>query len=235
MGPVVTVITPVFNERRNLAENVSRIQKVLSSRSIPFELVIVDDNSPDGSGRFPDELAEEHGFIKVLHRSERRGLGTAYKDGFALAEGDFIISMDSDLSHDPRYLPAMLREAEEADIVIGSRFVEGGTIVGRSIWRDLLSIFANRVIRILTGTRIRDWTSGLRVYRRTTWETIMPRVNCNKWDFQFESLYKAVEEGLKVRETPITFYERADGSSKFSSREALGFIYSFFKIRLSIQ
>ena len=231
MRPVVTVITPVFNEWRNLAENVSRIQGVLSSRSMPFELVIVDDNSPDGSG----VLADEHGFIKVLHRPERRGLGTAYKDGFALAEGDFIVSMDSDLSHDPRYLPAMLREAEEADIVIGSRFVEGGMIVGRSIWRDLLSIFANRVIRILTGTRIRDWTSGLRVYRRTAWETIMPRVNCNKWDFQFESLYKAVEEGLRVREIPITFYERADGSSKFSSREALGFICSFFKIRLSIQ
>jgi dolichol-phosphate mannosyltransferase len=234
MGPVVTVITPVFNERRNLAENVSRIQKVLSSRFILFELVIVDDNSPDGSGRLPDELAEEHGFIKVLHRSERRGLGTAYKDGFALVEGGFIISMDSDLSHDPRYLPAVLREADDADIVIGSRFVEGGTIVGRSIWRDLLSIFANHMIRILTGTSIRDWASGLRVYRREAWERIMPRVNSNKWDFQFESLYKAVEEGLRVRETPITFYERADGSSKFSSRETLGFIYSFFKILFSM-
>jgi dolichol-phosphate mannosyltransferase len=235
MRPVVTVITPVFNERRNLAENVSRIKGVLSSRSAPFELVIVDDNSPDGSGMLADELAEEYGFIKVLHRPERRGLGTAYKDGFALAEGDFIVSMDSDLSHDPRYLPTMLREAENADIVIGSRFVEGGMIVGRSIWRDILSIFANRMIRMLTRASIRDWTSGLRVYRRTAWETIMPRVNCDKWDFQFESLYKAVEEGLRVRETPITFYERADGSSKFSSREALGFIRSFFRICLSIE
>jgi dolichol-phosphate mannosyltransferase len=125
----------------------------------------------------------------------------------------------------------MLKKAEELDIVIGSRLVEGGRIIGRSPIRDLLSIFTNLAIRATTGLKICDWTSGLRIYRRSTWEAIMPHVNCNKWDFQFESLYKATLSGFRIGEVPITFHERADGDSKFSVIEALDFIGSFLKVR----
>ncbi len=230
--PTVSVITPVYNERRNLAENVNRIEASLKAAGVPFEIIIVDDNSPDGSGELADELARGKGFVKVLHRPGKMGLGTAYKEAFPLTSGRFIVSMDSDLSHDPTFIPPMLREAGERDIVIGSRLIEGGRIIGRSPIRDLLSIFTNLIIRATTGLTIRDWTSGLRVYRRAVWAEIMPRVHCNKWDFQFESLYKAIESGFTVGEVPITFYERADGESKFSLREALDFIGSFLKVRL---
>jgi len=229
----VSIITPVYNERENLSKLIPKIEEVLSDEVEKFEIVIVDDNSPDGSGEIADELAEEYGNIKVLHRPEKRGLGTAYKEGFRLAQGELIVSIDSDLSHDPEALPHMIMEAKEADIVIGSRFTEGGSIEGRSIWRDLLSTFANRFIRILTGYPIRDWTSGFRVYRRAVWEATMPRVQCIKWDFQFESLYKAILDGRTVREVPISFHERAGGSSKFNLSEALYFVLSFFKIFLT--
>ncbi len=232
MKPVVSIITPVYNERRNLEENIDRIERSLTNAQIPFEIVVVDDNSPDGSGSLADEIARQKTFVRVLHRPSKRGLGTAYKEAFHLTHGSLIVSMDSDLSHDPRFLPAMICEAESGDVVIGSRFTGSGKIVGRSPLRDLLSIFANLAIRATTGSAVKDWTSGLRVYRRRVWEEIMPQVHCDKWDFQFESLYKALGSGFTVKEVPITFYERADGESKFSLGEALRFIRSFIKVRL---
>ncbi len=228
MDGKVSVITPVYNEIKTLKINIRRIQKAL--RNIPHEIIIVDDNSPDGSGVVADSLAEAYPDIKVLHRGSKRGLGTAYKEGYGLCSGDYIVSMDSDLSHDPRYLPEMVKAAEEADLVIGSRLIDGGRIEGRSFWRDSLSVVTNGVIRLVTGKEIFDWTSGLRVYRRALWEDIMPDVHCDKWDFQFESLYKTVKRGHRVREVPITFYERADGESKFSLREGLVFLGSFIRI-----
>ncbi len=228
MDGKVSVITPVYNEIKTLRINIRRIQKAL--RNIPHEIIIVDDNSPDGSGVVADSLAEAHRNVKVLHRGSKMGLGTAYKEGFCLCSGDYIVSMDSDLSHDPGYLPEMLKAAEEADLVIGSRLIDGGRIEGRSIWRDSLSVLTNGVIRLVTGGGIFDWTSGLRVYRRALWEDVMPDVHCDKWDFQFESLYKTVKRGRRVCEVPITFYERADGESKFSLREGLVFLGSFVRI-----
>jgi len=127
----------------------------------------------------------------------------------------------------------MIEESKKADIVIGSRFINGGGIKGRSMWRDLLSTFANYFIRAITGRDIRDWTSGLRVYRREVWEISMPKVECMKWDFQFEALYKALFDKFTVKELPITFHERLEGHSKFSITEAFYFIISFFKILLT--
>lgn len=233
MRKKVSVITPVYNECKTLGENIKRIQKALEHH--PHEVIIVDDNSPDGSGELADTLAAKHPNIKVLHRSSKQGLGTAYKQGFNLASGDLVISIDSDLSHDPMYLPSMIENACKADLVIGSRFVEGGRILGRSFWRDWLSVLTNQVIRFVTGEVIHDWTSGLRVYRRELWENVMPSVHCNKWDFQFESLFKSLRKGYNVLEVPITFYERADGESKFSLREGLVFLYSFLEIMLNIK
>lgn len=233
MGVDVSIITPVYNEKDNLRIFIPKIEEVLWKTSKNFEIVIVDDNSPDGSGKVAQELANEFNNIKVLQRQKKMGLGTAYKEGYKLTEGRLIVSIDSDLSHDPEILPSMIEETDNADIVIGSRFVKGGGIEGRSIWRDMFSTFANYFIRTITGRNIRDWTSGLRIYRREVWETSMPKVECMKWDFQFESLYKALFDEFKVKEIPITFHERLEGHSKFSITEAFYFIISFFKILLS--
>jgi len=232
MAMDVTIITPVYNERENLLKFIPKVEKVLSETGKDFEIVIVDDNSPDGSGTVSDSLATEYKNIKVIHRPRKMGLGTAYKEGYKIAEGRLIISIDSDLSHDPKILPHMIEEAEGVDIVIGSRYVKGGRIEGRSVWRDLLSTFANRFIRTITGYGIRDWTSGLRVYRREVWETTMMNVQCIKWDFQFESLYKALLDNYTVKETPISFKERPGGRSKFNLFEAFYFVLSFFNIML---
>ncbi|MCW4048201.1 MAG: polyprenol monophosphomannose synthase [Candidatus Bathyarchaeota archaeon] len=234
MRPVVSIITPVYNENKTLRRNIKNIQQALTE-NISYEIIIVDDNSPDGSGEIADELAMKNPNIRVLHRQSKQGLGTAYKEGFHLSTGDLIVSMDSDLSHDPRYIPEMIKAISEADIIIGSRLIKGGRIIGRTFTRDALSILTNNIIRILTGINLRDWTSGLRVYKRTVWEDIMPNVNCDKWDFQFESLYKSLKKGYTVREVPITFYERADGESKFSIREGLTFLASLFKIMLELE
>lgn len=233
MGIDVSIITPVYNESDNLCRFIQKIEEVLSETSNSFEIVIVDDDSPDGSGTIALDLAGEYNNIKVLRRPKKMGLGTAYKEGFKLADGRLIVSIDSDLSHDPKILPRMIEEAETADIVVGSRYVYGGSIEGRSMWRDLLSILANHCIKGITGIGIRDWTSGLRIYRREVWETTMQKVKCMKWDFQFESLYKALFDRFTVKEIPITFHERSEGRSKFNVREALFFIVSFFKILLS--
>ena len=233
MKPIISVITPIYNEKKTLETNINRIQNALTD--YPHEIIIVDDNSPDGSGEIADELAEQHQEIRVLHRPMKMGLGTAYKDGFHLTTGDLIVSIDSDLSHDPDYLPELITESKNHDIVIGSRLITGGKIIGRDFKRDFLSYFTNLVIRKLLRKRIFDWTSGYRIYRRETWAMIMPHVHCDKWDFQFESLYKAIKNKQSVVEVPITFYERADGTSKFSTGDAIGFIDSFVRIILGLK
>jgi dolichol-phosphate mannosyltransferase len=232
MACEVSVITPVYNESKTLAKNIQNINQAL--KHIEHEIIIVDDNSPDGSGIIADKLSDSDPNIKVLHRPQKLGLGTAYKDGFKLATGRYIVSMDSDLSHDPSYIPSMIQTISNHDVSIGSRLVRGGRIIGRTFTRDLLSITVNTVIRLLLRVKIYDWTSGLRVYRREIWEEIMPEVHCDKWDFQFESLYEAIRRGYTVKEHPIIFYERAEGESKFSLREGLVFLRSFIKIMLNL-
>jgi len=231
--PLISIIAPIYNEKKTLAISINRIRQALTGHS--YEIIIVDDNSPDGSGQLADELVDKYSNITVLHRPTKMGLGTAYKDGFYLTKGDLIVSIDSDLSHDPSYLPVMIEQSREYDIVIGSRLCTGGKIVGRSMVRDFLSIFTNLVIRKILRKRIYDWTSGFRVYKRETWQKVMPLVHCDKWDFQFESLYKAIQLGQKIVEVPICFYERADGSSKFSPRDAVGFFNSFVRIVLGLK
>jgi hypothetical protein len=129
----------------------------------------------------------------------------------------------------------MLSLAQTHDIVIGSRLCKGGCIIGRTFIRDLASFLTNRFIRLVTRVPLFDWTSGFRVYRRSVWEEVMPSVHCNKWDFQFESLYKSIRSGKRVCETPISFYERADGDSKFSAMDAVVFFGSFFKILFGLK
>lgn len=226
--PLVSLITPTYNEKDNLDENIKRIQESL--KNYFYEIIIVDDNSPDGCGELADWYATNYSNIKVMHRDSKKGLGTAYKEGFNLTSGELIISMDSDLSHDASYLPELIESAKNTDIVIGSRLCDGGSIEGRKIHRDFLTYFANKTIKLLTRSKINDWTSGFRVYRRETWINLMPQVHCNKWDFQFESLYKGSKKGCTIKEVPIIFYDRSEGSSKFGFSDMILFIKSFFSV-----
>lgn len=235
MGEVVSVMTPVYNEKDNLPLLVNSLEETFLENSLDLELIIIDDNSPDGSGKIAEELAEKYGNIKVLHRKEKMGLGTAYKDGFALTSGDLVATIDCDLSHEPEELPRLIQAMRENDIVIGSRLVKGGQIVGRNMWRDFLSYTANGFIRLITGYKMNDWTSGYRVYRRHVLEKVFPQVECMKWDFQFDVLYVSLLSGYKVEEMPITFKDRGGGKSKFSLKEALTFMSSVLKILFNKQ
>ena len=222
---------PIFNEINTLEVCVNKVHNVL--RQYDFEILIIDDNSPDGSGHLADQLAKRFSNVKVVHRSFRQGLGTAYKEGFKECTGGLIFSIDSDLSHDPKYLPMMIDHISHCDIVIGSRICVGGKIIGRHFLRDFFTYCANLFIRFSVNRDIYDWTSGFRLYRRAIWEQIMPEVHSNKWDFQFESLYRSQKLGAVIEEIPITFYERAGGSSKFNSLDAIVFLKSFVRILLS--
>lgn len=230
----ISIITPTYNEAETLPRFIESIAEALKE-GWEYEVIIVDDNSPDGTGVLAEKLAEEYRWIKVIHRPGKQGLGTAYKEGFKQASGDLIVSIDADLSHNPRDIPRLLEAVREADIAIGSRLIEGGKIMGRSRWRDLMSITANGFIRLLTGQPIRDWTSGLRIYRREVLEAILPKVTCRKWDYQFEVLYRALKSNYKAVEIPITFRERAAGRSKFDLREALTFMRSIIQVYLNLR
>jgi len=231
---MLSIITPTYNEAETLPRFIESLTEALRG-GYEYEVIIVDDNSPDGTGAIAESLAERHGRIKVVHRPEKLGLGTAYKEGFKRASGELIVSIDADLSHNPEDIPRLLEAVREADIAIGSRLVKGGKIMGRSRWRDLMSISANGLIRLLTGQPIRDWTSGFRIYRREVLEAILPRVACKKWDYQFEVLYKALKSNYRAREVPITFRERAGGRSKFDLKEALTFMKSIFQVYLNLK
>ena len=210
------VVVPTYNERANLPVLVASLLAHAGVR-----VLVVDDESPDGTGEVADALAREHpGSVDVLHRRGRRGLGRAYVDGFtkAIAEGpDVICQMDADLSHDPKELPRLMAAAADADVVIGSRYVPGGAIVNWPRRRELLSRFANVYVRAITRLRTRDCTSGYRCWRRETLAQLpLDRFISDGYSFQIETLYNAERRGRRVVEVPITFVERREGESKVS-------------------
>ena len=212
----VLVIVPTYNERDNLPELVER---VMANREV--RLLIVDDQSPDGTGEVADALAQRFtGRVDVMHRTGRRGLGLSYKDGFrkALNEPvDLICQMDADLSHDPGCLSALIAGASAADVALGSRYVLGGAIVNWPPQRLLLSRFANFYVRQVTRLNVRDCTSGFRCWRRAALEALpLDRVLSDGYSFLIETLFMAVSHGCRVTEVPITFVERRQGASKLS-------------------
>ena len=225
--PGVMVVLPTYNER----ENIRQMAAALFALAIPdFRLLIVDDNSPDGTGEIADELAAQPqyaGRIHVLHRPGKQGLGPAYKQGFkrALELGaDIVIQMDADFSHQPKYIPQLLAHAETRDIVIGSRYVAGGSV--DDSWgplRKLLSFWANRVYTpAILRMPVKDATGGYRMYRRDALiELDVERVKANGYVFQVELIHVAHRLGLSIKEIPIHFPDRQRGSSKMSSSIAL--------------
>lgn len=213
----VVVVIPTYNEAESLGGVVAGVRR----HAPEADVLVVDDDSPDGTGGLADQLALEDPQVHVLHRSSKDGLGAAYAHGFreALARGyDVVAQMDADGSHQPADLPRLLAQVPLADLVIGSRYVAGGSVVDWPWHRRALSRGGNAYIRLLLGMPVRDATAGFRVYRRSTLEALdLDGVQAHGYVFQAELLHRAVRAGLRVLEVPIEFVERERGSSKMTT------------------
>lgn len=213
--PRACLVLPTYNE----AENVEAIvAAVLAKLPADARVLIVDDNSPDGTGAIADRLAAEHEGVEVLHRPRKEGLGPAYIAGFrrALASGaELVLEMDSDFSHDPAYLPRLLDAAERADVVLGSRYVEGGGVSEWGALRRAISRGGSAYARLVLGIGVRDLTGGFKCFRREVLETIdLDSIEARGYAFQVEMTYRALEHGFHVTEVPIVFRDRRAGDSK---------------------
>jgi dolichol-phosphate mannosyltransferase len=227
-GEKVSIVVPTYNERDNVRPLCDGIRTALAS-AWDYEVIIVDDNSPDGTADTVREMASEDARIRLLQRPGKLGLGTAVADGFALAGGDYWIMMDADLSHRPEELPKMLRALSDADIVVGSRYVDGGGVQNWPLWRQVVSRGASGMGRMIVGLSVRDLTSGFGAFRRRWMEPLLPNLNPKGFKLLLEILAKS--RGARVLETPITFVDRQNGRSKASAGEALTFLRLCFTLR----
>jgi dolichol-phosphate mannosyltransferase len=209
-----TVCLPTYNER----ENVERMVRALHALGV--HVLVVDDNSPDGTGEIADRLAAELDGVSVLHRERKEGLGPAYLAGFrrALADGaDLILEMDCDFSHDPADVPRLIAAAEKVDMALGSRYVEGGGTTNWGLLRRFISRGGSLYAQVLLGLHVRDLTGGFKCYRRRVLEALpLDEIHSKGYAFQIETTYRAVRKGFSVEEVPITFVDRVEGGSKMS-------------------
>ncbi|OGU27282.1 MAG: dolichyl-phosphate beta-D-mannosyltransferase [Gemmatimonadetes bacterium RIFCSPLOWO2_12_FULL_68_9] len=229
MADRALVIIPTYNEAANIAQIVPRVLE----QDPRLEVLIVDDNSPDGTGAVADRLAGGNPRLHVLHREGKKGLGRAYVAGFRWAlERDYayVFEMDADFSHDPKHLPAFLAAIQEADLVLGSRYLNRrATVVNWPMSRLLLSYGANIYARWVTGLKLYDATGGFKCFRRRVLEAIdLGAVHSNGYSFQIEMSFRAWRLGFRIKEIPIVFVDRADGTSKMSGaivREAIWMVW----------
>jgi dolichol-phosphate mannosyltransferase len=212
------VVFPTYNEK----ENIEKIVSAVLTKSDIIHALIVDDNSPDGTGQIADRLASENSRIHVLHRSVKAGLGTAYITGFkwAIEKGfDYIFEMDADFSHSPDFLPNFLEAIKDYDLVLGSRYISGVNVVNWPMSRLLLSYYANVYSRLVTGLPVRDATGGFKCFRREVLESIaLDKVKSNGYTFQIEMTMRAFIRQFRIKEIPIVFYDRQMGTSKMSKK-----------------
>jgi dolichol-phosphate mannosyltransferase len=231
-GQKSLVVLPTYNESENLVSIMEAIRS-----NLPQAIIwVVDDNSPDGTGQIADKLAAADPRIQVIHRPRKEGLGAAYVDAFqrALAEDfDAVLEMDADFSHDPRYLPVLLAALEDADLVLGSRYIAGGGTRNWSPMRQAISRGGNLVARIGLRVRVRDATGGYRVFRRSTLEALdFDELRLRGYGFQIEVVYQVERLGLRIKEVPIIFVERVAGTSKMSKAIVLEAVMHIIRRRL---
>lgn len=228
----VLIIFPTYNER----ENIEKIVHAVLPLDPRINVLVVDDNSPDGTGQLADKLSEAESNVHVLHREKKEGLGQAYIAGFrwAIERGyDFIMQMDADFSHGPEYIRDFLREIKEYDVVIGSRYISGVNVINWPMSRLLLSYYANVYTRLVTGLPLRDATGGFKCWRREVLEKInLDRVHSSGYSFQIEMSLRAWQHGFKFKEIPIVFVDRMAGKSKMSKRIVREAIWMVWWLRL---
>jgi dolichol-phosphate mannosyltransferase len=226
-----TVCLPTYNER----ENLEPMLRALGDAGV--RVLVVDDNSPDGTGRLADRLAQELAYVDVLHRSRKEGLGPAYIAGFrqALADGaELILEMDCDFSHDPKDVPRLIAAADDADLALGSRYIKGGQVADWGPTRRAISAGGSFYARVLLSSQIRDLTGGFKCYRRQVLETIdLDAIDSKGYAFQIETTYRALRAGFRVVEVPIRFADREVGSSKMSGAIVLEAIWKVPALRLA--
>ncbi|HWX19305.1 MAG TPA: polyprenol monophosphomannose synthase [Candidatus Binatia bacterium] len=222
------VVVPTFNERENLPLLTQRILAL----PVAVDIQVVDDNSPDGTGKLADELAAKHPALHVLHRTEKNGLGRAYIAGFkwALEQGyEFVFELDGDLSHNPDDIPMFLEAAKDADLVLGSRYLNGIRIINWPLSRLMLSKSAAKFVHVVTGMPFTDPTGGYKCFRRRALEAIkLDQINSNGYSFQIEMTHRLWSQGMRVVEVPIIFTDRFQGRSKMSGhivREAFFMVW----------
>ncbi len=234
--PKVLIVTPTYNERDNLAPFLDGVFDVLND----VHVLVVDDNSPDGTGALADQIAKVDKRVKVMHRPRKMGLGSAYVQAFqrGVADGyDLLFEMDTDLSHDPRYLPDFLAAFEAgADLVIGSRNIPGGGVEGWGPGRHLLSKGGSLYSRAILGVTVRDLTSGYKAFHRRVLESIeLDEVRSEGYSFQVELTYRALRRGFRVSEVPIIFVDRRAGQSKMSRKIFAEAVMMVPKLRLDAE
>ena len=226
------VVIPTYNER----DNVVRLAAEVLAQHPSIQILFVDDNSPDGTGEMVDELAARNERIMVMHRSGKLGLGSAYRAGFKVAldsGADYLVEMDADFSHDPTILPFFIATIQQCDLVIGSRYLNGVSVVNWPIRRLMLSVFASLYTRVITGLPVKDCTSGFKCFRRSTIEAIdLDSVRSDGYSFQIEMNYRCMEKGFKIIEVPIIFIDRHAGSSKMSKKIVREAILLVWKLKL---
>ena len=232
-NPLAIVCLPTYNER----ENLERMLRAIGEAAPGVRVLVIDDNSPDGTGEIADRLAAELGYVDVLHRPEKQGLGPAYIAGFrqAIALGaELILEMDCDFSHDPAALPSLLAAAANAELVLGSRYVPGGSTVNWGLSRRVISSFGSLYARTVLGLRVRDLTGGFKCYHRAALEAIdLDAVASKGYAFQIETTYRVIRKGMRVAEVPIRFADRELGGSKMSRSIVLEAMWKVPQLRLA--
>jgi dolichol-phosphate mannosyltransferase len=230
----VLVVMPTYNEAENLVQIVAELMTVELDG---LEILIIDDDSPDGTGQIADDLAEQYADrVHVIHRQGKMGLGTAYVTGFHYAldsDVDYVVQMDADFSHSPSYIPAFLDKMQECDVVIGSRYVTDGRVDERwSPWRRFLSWGGNAYARAITGLRVQDATAGFRCFRREALAALdLDRIRSEGYAFQIEVAYACQTKGLRLGEVPIYFEDRSMGRSKMSWKIILEAMWRVWQMR----
>jgi dolichol-phosphate mannosyltransferase len=226
------VIIPTYNE----IENIKLIVPDLLGRYSNLDILVVDDNSPDGTGSFINELAKTNERVKLIVREKKMGLGTAYTEGFKYAlknSYEYIFEMDADYSHDPKEINNFLKATKDYDLVLGSRYITGVNVINWPMQRLLLSYFANIYTRLVTGMPIQDATGGFKCFRRKVLEAInFNDVKSNGYAFQIEMTYKVWRKGFKIGEIPIVFVDRTIGQSKMSKKIVREAVFMVWKLRL---
>jgi dolichol-phosphate mannosyltransferase len=232
MKEMVSVVIPTYNERENIQKLLKEVSAALR-KEFQYEIIVVDDNSPDGTAEVVRKIARST-HTRLISRKSKSGIGSAYKKGIESSRGEIVVTMDADFSHDPGIIPMMVEEIRDGcDMVVGSRYVEGGEIERWSLYRRIASKTASKVAKLVLGLRTNDLTTGYRAYRRDALHKIkFQELTSTGYSILMEAVFRAERAHLRIKEIPITFYDRRGGSSKLGFAEQLKYIITVLRLRL---